>query len=150
MVRGVISKINQYKSGKGAFIQIDGRKPDYMFFGFTDCREGETVTYEEGKPTRDGKPTIKTIRADSIEAHIDEDKVRSSPVFRAHDKSPDGREEFWANKEKREISKDGIITMLSCLSSACENNSGGQKKPEEIVAEAEIYFQAAMKKKVLP
>jgi len=133
-VKGKITKITEYKSGKGAFIGIDNQKPDYMFFGTIDVMVGNMVVFEEGKPTEKGNPTIKTIRLDAIEAYIDEDKPRSAPVLRAHDApKADARETYWINKEKHDLVKDAVITRLSCISSAVNLHAQDSGTPIETV-----------------
>lgn len=109
---GTVTKLNAYKSGKGFFVGIDGK--DYMFFGNPGVKIGDKVRYESGF-TKDGKLSLKSIRADGPEAFID-DKPKE---FRAHDAPKDSREEYWRNKEKRDIEREPIITRLSCISSAC-------------------------------
>ena len=84
MVSGKVTKKNAYKSSNGFFIGINGN--DYMFFGQTDIEVGDNVVAVEGKPSKSGTPTIKSIAVDDIEAFaIDEDKSRSGKIFRAHD-----------------------------------------------------------------
>jgi hypothetical protein len=51
----------------------------------TVAKVGDDVEYEVGKPTDDGKPTIKRLvvklQCGPVEAFVDDEK----PVFRAHD-----------------------------------------------------------------
>ena len=122
-MKGKVTKLNLWKSGKGCFIQIDGTKPDFLFYGKTDVKVGEAVNYEIGKDAPDGKPTLKSIRADGIEAFEARDEDRAKPTqipYRAHDAPKlDSREAYWAAKEKRDAEREPIITRLSCISSAC-------------------------------
>jgi hypothetical protein len=140
MTKGIITKITPYKSGKGYFIGIEGQPKDFMFFGKINLYVGDSVVYEEGRPSKDGRPTIKTIRADTIEAYVDEDKSRSAPIqkeFRTHDApKADARENYWANKEKSDAEQKPIITRLSCISSACQLLQGEENETEIVIAVA--------------
>ena len=127
-VKGKVTKVNMWKSGKGAFIQIDGAKPDYVFYGTPLAKIGDEVEFEEGAPTKDGKPVIKKLvvkllcgPVEAFEAPArDEDRTKPTPVLRAHDApKADAREQYWINKEKHDLVKDAVITRLSCISSAC-------------------------------
>jgi len=145
MNKGKVTKLNNYKSGKGCFIQIDGKQPDFAHFGHPDIKVGDTVVFETGKPMDDGSPTIKTIHADAIEAFVDEDKARSAPILRAHDAPKlDSREAYWAAKEKKDAEREPIITRLSCISSAAQVYSGAQGKS---VIWAEVMELAAIMEK---
>ena len=113
---GIVTKLNAYKSGKGYFIGIDGQ--EYMYFGEPSLSIGALVEFEEGKPSKDGKKTIKGIHLVKQIA-LDEDKPFKPPLYRAHDTpAKDSREEYWKNKEKRDLEKEPIITRLSCIASA--------------------------------
>jgi hypothetical protein len=148
MTKGKITKITPYKSGKGYFIGIEGQPNDFMFFGSLNLYVGDSVVYEEGRPSKDGRPTIKIIRADTIEAYVDEDKSRSAPIqkeFRTHDApKADAREDYWKNKEIAEAAQKPIITRLSCLSSAAQVYSGAQGQDEKVLALA-AKFEAFAK-----
>ena len=137
-----------YKSGKGYFVGIDNGASDYMFFGSTNLKIGETAIYEEGKPSRDGRPTIKTMRSDAIEAFEARDEDRAKPTqipYRAHDAPKlDSREAYWAAKEKKDAEREPIITRLSCISSAAQVYSGAQGKS---VIWAEVMELAAIMEK---
>lgn len=142
-MKGKITKITEYKSGKGAFIGIDNKKQDYMFFGTLDANVGEEVEFEEGKPTGKGNPTIKTIKPLAIESF-------TTPVLRAHDApKADAREQYWINKEKHDLVKDAVITRLSCISSACQILTGSPTLPrtpedrETIIVFAKRFEQYA-------
>jgi hypothetical protein len=125
MAYGTITKINAYKTNTGYFIGINNEPIDYMFFGALgkEIGIGTKVIFDEGKPKGD-RPTIKSIKKDSVEAFIDEDKPRSAPLLRAYDQgghssaNKDSRESYWHAKELRDIEREPIITRLSCLSSA--------------------------------
>jgi len=133
-MKGKITKLKPYKSGKGFFIGIDYKQNDYMFFGDPGIRLGETVIYEEGKASPEGNPTLKSIRSEPIEAFIDEDKPRSAPIYRAHDTpKADARETYWQNREKHDLLKDATITRLSCISSACDFYSQQAVTHEDIL-----------------
>jgi hypothetical protein len=152
MTKGIITKITPYKSGKGYFIGIEGQPKDFMFFGKINLYVGDSVVYEEGRPSKDGRPTIKTIRADTIEAYVDEDKSRSAPIqkeFRTHDAPKlDSREAYWAAKEKSDAEQKPIITRLSCISSAAQVYSGAQGQDEKVLALAAKFEQFAKGEKV--
>lgn len=83
---GKITKLKAWASGKGFFIGIDNGKSDYLCNGNPSVKLGDEVDYDTGEPTKDGKPTIKTIRPNAIEAFVDEDKPRSAIIpYRKHD-----------------------------------------------------------------
>jgi hypothetical protein len=150
-MEGIIQSINPYKSGKGAFIRI--ANTDYMFFGSLQVKEGEKVSFDLGKPSKDGKATIRTIRPDRVKAFVDEDKPRSAPIPTNHPPqtsaipSKDSRENYWQSKEKRDIENKGIDVMLSCISSACALYEGAQGQTQNVLAAAELFYKAAMAKK---
>ena len=149
-MKGKVTKINLWKSGKGCFIQIDGTKPDFLFYGKTDVKVGEAVNYEIGKDAPDGKPTLKSIRADGIEAFEarDEDRAKPTQIYRAHDApKADAREEYWKLKEKRDAEREPSITRLSCISSACAVYEGAQGSDDKILALAAKFEAFAIGKK---
>ena len=148
MNKGKVTKLNNYKSGKGCFIQIDGKQPDFAHFGHPDIKVGDTVVFVTGKPMDDGRPTIKTIHADAIEAFVDEDKARSAPILRAHDApKTDAKDEYWLNRGKQDLIKDATITRLSCISSACAVYEGAQGSDDKILALAAKFEAFAIGKK---
>ena len=151
MNKGRITKLNNYKSGKGCFIQIDGKQPDFAHFGHPDIKVGDIVVFETGKPMDDGRPTIKTIHADAIEAFEarDEDRVKPNPIpYRAHDApKTDAKDEYWLNRGKQDLIKDATITRLSCISSACAVYEGAQGSDDKILALAAKFEAFAIGKK---
>lgn len=136
-MKGTLTKLTPYKSGKGYLIGIDSKTPDYMFFGGLgeEIKEGAFVDFITGRPSKDGKPTIKSLKLDAIEAFVTRDE--DSPiktVFRAHDAPKvDSREEYWKGKEKRDLEREPIITRLSCISSAAQVYSGAQGQDVKIL-----------------
>ena len=86
-LKGKITKMKAWKSKLGFFVGIDSGEKDYLLNKTTDLQVGDEVEYEVGKPTDDGKPTLKSIAPLPVEMVIDEDKPRSAPIapYRAHD-----------------------------------------------------------------
>lgn len=150
-MRGKITKINGWPSGKGSFVGIDGKKPDFLYYGSLTAQLGSVVEYEIGKPARDGKPTIGEIRPVGIEAFVDEDKPRSAPIQNNHPANPskDSRENYWQAKEKRDIERLPVDVMLSCISSACVLFQGISCDKTTVIEWAEAFYIAAMKKRGL-
>jgi len=132
-MKGKITKMNAYKSGQGFFIGINGT--DYMFFGSAQAKIGDEVQFEEGKPSKDGTPTIKSIKPSGLEEFVDEDKPRSQQVFRAHDQK-DSREEYWKAKEKRDLEQLPANIRSACLASASEI---GRQDAEQVVLIAKRF-----------
>lgn len=125
-MKGRITKMNAYKDKTGYFIGIDNAPIDHAFFGSLgrEITVGAQVIYEEGQKKLGNHPTLKYIKLDAGEAYIDEDKPRSAPILRAHDvQKMAARDEYWTNKERRDLEREPIITRLSCISSAVEMNS---------------------------
>jgi hypothetical protein len=147
MQKGTITKLTQYKPGKGAFIGIDNAKPDFMFFGAINFKEGDSVLYEEGRPSKDGKPTIKSISKDTIEAFEARDEDRAKPTqipYRNHDAPKvDAKDEYWLNRGKQDLIKDATITRLSCISSAV--NAKTTENLEGVIAMAKRFELFATK-----
>jgi hypothetical protein len=143
-MKGKITKLQAYPSGKGYFIGIDNKTPDFMFRGNPNVKIGEFVEFETGAPFN-GKPTIKTMRLDSIEAYEaparDEDRAKATPVFRAHEAPKDSREEYWKAKEKRDLEAKPIEIRLSCIASAVLLYKASET-PAEIVIGAAKKFEA--------
>lgn len=125
MTKGIVKKLNAYKSGKGYFIGLEGQTEDYMFFGSLgkEIQIGTPIVFDIGRPSKDNRPTIKSIQSDTIEAFEarDEDRAKATPILRAHDNPKDSREAYWLNREKHDLEKDATITRLSCLSSAVDD-----------------------------
>lgn len=128
-MRGKITKLRAYTSGKGYFIGIDGK--DYMFYGNPGVKVGEQAEYEEGKSAADGKPTIKTIRPTAIEAFVDEDKPRSQTLFRAHDQPQ------WQQEKDRDRAK----FRLDCVRIAASLYSNDGGTPAEVIIKMAEKFE---------
>ena len=141
-MHGKITKLNAWTSGKGAFIQIDGKTPDYVFYGKPIAKIGDSVEFEDGKPTKDGKPVMQRLvvklLCGPIEAFVDEDKPRSAPIdYRAHDFQAQG-----------DAVKRAENVRLECLACACDVYSGAQETTtistaERILALAEKFEKFA-------
>jgi hypothetical protein len=145
-MKGKITKLNAWKSGKGFFVGIDGN--DHMFYGSTKVKVGEEVEYELGKPTNDGTPKIAKLYSTSLEAFVDEDKPNSATVapYRAHDQAQGTREDYWKAKEQRDKEREPIMLRTSCLVSASNVFSGAQK--EEGIIELAKRFEKYIKEGV--
>jgi len=139
-MKGKISKINPWKTGKGSFVKIDGT--EYIILSQTDAKVGDEVNYEIGDKEMYGKKILAHLLPCALEAYIDSPKE-----FRAHDvPKTDARETYWQRKEIREIERDGVITMLSCMSSAACVYEGTQSHETEILKLAELFFERAISK----
>jgi hypothetical protein len=139
--------LTAYKSGTGFFIGIDDQKPDYAHFGAVNCKIGEMVVFERGKDMADGKPTIKSISKDTIEAFEARDEDRAKPTqipYRNHDAPKvDAKDEYWLNRGKQDLIKDATITRLSCISSAV--NAKTTENLEGVIAMAKRFELFATK-----
>lgn len=81
---GKITKKNIWNDGKGCFIGIDNGKSDYLCRFVPKENIGDLVDAKEGEPSRDGKPTIISIKAIKEEV-ADEDKPLSKKIpYRSH------------------------------------------------------------------
>jgi hypothetical protein len=138
-MKGIITKLNAWKSGKGFFVGIDGI--DYLCNGNPKIAIGDTVDYDTGTPTKDGKPTIKKIYPNAIEAFVDEPK-KETQVFRNHD----SREEYWKAKEKRDLEREPIHIRLECLKAAVE--AGSADVPSDKIVELARRFEKYAKEGV--
>lgn len=82
-MKGKITKIKAWTLGKGCFVGIDNGESDYLYNRLLPNVEiGDIVEYEVGKPTKDGKPTLTSVVlvGTTVEAFVDEDKVRSATL----------------------------------------------------------------------
>ena len=127
---GKITKLNAYKSGKGYFIGINGK--DHMFYGKPDVQVGDEVEYEMGKPSADGKPTIKTIKPTPIEAYIDK-------PYRAHDQP-----QRQVKKDQKRMENEQNV-RLKCLASACDFAGHGSETTMEDVLNMAVKFERYVK-----
>jgi hypothetical protein len=142
-VKGKITKLNAWKTGKGSLIGIDGN--EYIILAGTSCKVGDVVEYEIGNKFVYGKqvlskllPPLEAFMDNHPEMAINPDNPRSAPLLRAHDTpqasaNKDSREAYWQAKEKRDIEREPIITRLSCISSAAQVYSGAQGQDEKIL-----------------
>ena len=123
-MKGRITKFRVWKSNKGCFVGIDNGEADYLYNKIPKVSIGDTVEYDTGKPTDDGKPTISklVVVGGPVEAFAQPaNMTKPMPPYRAHDApKADARETYWQNREKHDLAKDATITRLSCISSACE------------------------------
>ena len=122
-MKGTLTKKKEYPSKTGFFLGIDNKKPDFMFFGKVEIKEGEKVEYEVGEPMPDGKPTIKTIHPERIESFID--KAGANGNDGKHLTSPTAQSDS-SPQPANPATKDEIITRLACLKAASEVYSGAQ------------------------
>ena len=129
-MEGLVEKIKPYASGKGAFVTINGK--EYMYFGVVGAKVDEHVTFTPGLPAKDGKPTLRMLKGTGIHA---KEEIK------------DTREEYWRNKEKLERSEKPVITMLSCIHSACIANQNSDADKILVVAR-KFYAEAIGKKEV--
>ena len=135
MEKGRITKLAAWKSGKGFFVGIDNK--EYVILAATDAKVGDVVDYELANKYVYGKQVISKLLLplEAYEAPArDEDRAKTTPVFRAHDTSKlDSREQYWANKEKHDLAKEPIHIRLECISSAAQVYSGAQGQDEKIL-----------------
>lgn len=133
-MRGTITKMNEYKSGKGFFIQVDNKEPDYLCWGHPGVKLGDVILYDE-RVTGDGKKSIRNIKLDSVESYIDEPKQQPKN---------DSRESYWAAKERRDIEKEPINIRISCLTAATQYAIGVRaSNPEELITLAKRFEKYA-------
>ena len=148
MVTVKVLQLNIWKNGKGYFFKALGK--DHFAYGVPAFKVGSIIDFEEGDAFLNKAKEAKRIKVqDRVEAFVDEDKARSAPI----QPSKDSRENYWANKEAADRAKEPVITMLSCISSACvlfANCANMQTPDKDILSTAEAFYQAAMKKKVQP
>ena len=112
-MRGKITKMNAFKSGLGFFIGIDNGRSDYLCNGNPNVKVGDEVEYDTGEPTKDGKPTITSIRRNTIEAFIDADKPRSAKIeYRAHD-YPQWQQE--KDEKRQKLRLECVRIAATCL-----------------------------------
>jgi hypothetical protein len=160
MVTVKVLQLNIWKNGKGYFFKALGK--DHFAYGVPSFKVGSIIDFEEGTDLINKAKEAKRVKVqDRVEAFIDENKARSATIENTMGKSQialqlareltpskDSRENYWANKEAADRAKEPVITMLSCISSACVLFQGaGRTEPGEIVSYAEAFFAAAMRKK---
>lgn len=126
---GKIIKLRAWKNCGGFFVGIEGKENDYLYNGSCKAKLGDVVNFEEGRPTSDGKPTLKrgSVVPVPTEAHIDEDKPRSAtlPPYREHD---------W----KDEVDARRVKIRLECLRIAVD---AGAVEPIEKARQYEKYVR---------
>lgn len=159
--------ISQKENGKMLYLKfktVDGIVSPSCFV--SDLKEGLVTgeryaftTYHreyEGKDYLNIKARWKGRDKVGLEIAIVPDEGNAKPIS-----SPDGqskpkdanaaRERYWERKEQNELERQGVITMLNCISSACNLfriDEGGKMPPASaVIAYAQVFYDAAEAKK---
>jgi hypothetical protein len=149
MEKGKITKVAEWKTGKGRFVGIDG--VDYVALAPIGAKVGDVVEYSLSKKFVYGKQVLDKLLPplEHFEAR-DEDRAKPTPIavvsFRSHDvPKPDAREEY--SQAQGDAVKRAENVRLECLACACDFASNPSIKEgtniEGIVATAKRFEKYA-------
>jgi len=151
---GKIEKLTEWGNKKGYYVKLNGK--EFVSYGTPLARIGQEVEYEVGELAIDKKHYVVRIRQPRASAIPAATNKEGQPITRLipsdHPENKDARRDYYTNKEKADREREPVITMLSCISSACvlAQNSTANVSADQIVAISEVFFTAAMKKRVQP
>lgn len=129
-MQGTVRKVNNWKTGKGFFFQLNETDAEYFGYGLPTFKVGDHVAFEPmqrriGKATqvKFGKVATNTVslsgkvRSGMSEAGIDVEEYFDAPRLETIDNTA-------AKMARMANSKDTTITRLACLKAAAEYSKG--------------------------
>lgn len=141
MVTVKVLQLNIWRNKKGYFFKALGK--DHFAYGVPAFKVGSIIEFDEGQEKINNATHALNVRQPASTNKEGERITRLEPTNPA---PKDSRQDYYIKKEAADLAREPVITMLSCISSACHMYDGSHST-KEVIETAEAFFQVAMKKK---